>query len=38
LGVFYSLGFQVIIVWESDWNRDREAILARVHNKLGVAT
>ena len=30
LGVFYNLGYKVIIVWESDWNADQEIQIARI--------
>jgi G:T-mismatch repair DNA endonuclease (very short patch repair protein) len=30
LGVFYSLGYKVVIVWESDWKLDQESQIVRI--------
>lgn len=34
LGVFYSLGFRVVIVWESDWYKDPEREIRRVRDAV----
>lgn len=35
LGVFYSLGFKVVIVWESHWNANPDCELQRVLDAVG---
>lgn len=34
LGVFYSLGFRVVIVWESDWSENPEREIRRVQDAV----
>lgn len=30
LGVFYSLGYAVVTVWESEWNANQESEIKRI--------
>jgi G:T-mismatch repair DNA endonuclease (very short patch repair protein) len=30
LGVFYGLGYKVVVIWESDWKKDPECEVDRV--------
>lgn len=34
LGVFYKNGYKVIVIWESDWNTNRQLVLERIKNEV----
>ncbi len=34
LGVFYRFGYRVVVVWESNWNSNKEHEIERIHNAL----
>ena len=37
LACFYRLGYTVVIVWQTDWDRDKETAIERIQHALRIS-